>query len=72
MLLKRDEKYLKKLKLLHQDGKIHLKQTQISHLPKRPSSVYVYTKKPYQRLDTILELLTPGNRIKKKHSLIWG
>jgi primosomal protein N' (replication factor Y) len=66
VLLKRDERHLKKLKLLHQDGKIHLEQTQISHLPKRPSSVYVYTKKPYQRLDTILELLTPNEPYQKE------
>ena len=72
VLLKRDERHLTKLKLLHQDGKIDLKQIQISHLPKRPSSVYVYTNKPYQRLDTILAILTPDEPYKKETLLDMG
>lgn len=72
VLLKRDERYLTKLKLLHQNGKIHLKQTQISHLPKRPSSVYVYTQKPYQRLDRVLDLLIPGEPYQKEALIAMG
>ncbi len=72
VLLKRDEKYLTKLKLLHQDGKIHLKQTQISHLPKRPSSVYVYTQKPYQRLNHYIRATDTGEPYQKETLVAMG
>ncbi len=66
ILLKKDEKYLSKLKSLHQAGKIHINQTQISHLPKRPSNIFIYTQKPYPRLEKMLHQLKPFKTYKKE------